>query len=93
MSCLSKKVLIRLAESLGIDNVEGLLDKSMKNLSSGKEASSVVLLKKDGSPIEGQGKGMDRAASKAVRVVQGYLKRRLRTEPLTYTLNQKVVKR
>jgi len=78
--CLAflKKVLIRLAESLGIDNVEGLLDKSMKNLSSGKEASSVVLLKKDGSPIEGQGKGMDRAASKAVRVVQGLFEKAIK---------------
>ncbi|MDA7994367.1 MAG: GspE/PulE family protein, partial [Pirellulales bacterium] len=51
-------------------DVESLLDRSMKQLSSSKQESSVVLLKKDGSPIEGQGKGMDRAASKAVRVVQ-----------------------
>ena len=64
-----KKILIKLAESLGIDDVESLLNRSMQ-LSSSKQDSSVVLLKKDGSPIEGQGKGMDRAASKAVRVVQ-----------------------
>ena len=52
-----KKVLIRLAGSLGIDDVESLLNRSMKQLASSKQDSSVVLLKKDGSPIDGQGKG------------------------------------
>ena len=65
-----KKILIRLAGSLGIDNVESLLNKSMKQLSSAKQDNSVVLLKKDGSPIDGQGKGMDRAGSKAIQIVQ-----------------------
>ena len=65
-----KKVLIRLAESLGIDDVESLLNRSIKQISSSKQDSSVVLLKKDGLPIEGQGIGNDRVASKAVRVIQ-----------------------
>ena len=78
--CLAflKKVLIKLAGSLGINNAEDLFNKSMKNLASSKEASSVVLLKKDGSPIEGQGKGMDRAASKAVQVVQGLFEKAIK---------------
>ena len=73
-----KKILIRLAGSLGIDDIESLLSKSMTQLSSGKQDSSVVLLKKDGSPIDGQGKGMDRAGSKAVRIVQGLFEKAIK---------------
>ncbi|MEO2000069.1 MAG: GspE/PulE family protein, partial [Pirellulales bacterium] len=73
-----KKVVIRLAGSLGIDDVEGLLNKSVQSLSSGKDTNSVILLKKDGSPIEGQGEGMDRAASKAIRVIQGLFEKAIK---------------
>lgn len=50
----------------------------MNQLASSKQDSDVILLKKDGSPIDGQGKGMDRAGSKAIRVVQGLFEKAIK---------------
>ena len=73
-----KKILIKIANRSGIENVESLLNKSMQQIASSKEKSAVILLKKDGSPLDGQGTGMDRSSSKAIQTVQGLFEKAIK---------------
>ncbi|MBT4386015.1 MAG: Flp pilus assembly complex ATPase component TadA, partial [Betaproteobacteria bacterium] len=73
-----KTILLKIANKLGIDNVEALLSKSMAQLAKNNEKSAVILLKKDGSPLDGQGAGMDRGSSKAIQTVQGLFEKAIK---------------
>ncbi len=66
-----RKSLLTIADKLGVgESVKKVLNKSPAELLSGKTESTVILLKKDGTPIDGQTGSLDRAASKAVQKVR-----------------------
>jgi len=67
----ARQLLLAIATKLGIgDSVKQLLNKTAAPLASGNKDSQVILLKKDGTPMDGQDGSLDRAASKAVRQVR-----------------------
>jgi general secretion pathway protein E len=68
----AQKMLMMAARKLGVEeSLQKLVAETPAVLKPEKQLPSVVLLKKDGSPIEGQGaSGMDRDASKAVKVIR-----------------------
>ena len=66
-----RRLLLAVANKIGMgDRVKALLNKTASPLASGKKEHSVILLKKDGKPIDGQDGSLDREASKAVRHVR-----------------------
>jgi general secretion pathway protein E len=67
----ARQLLLTVATKLGIgDSVKQLLNKTAVPLESGKKDGQVILLKKDGTPMDGQDGSLDRAASKAIRQVR-----------------------
>ena len=67
----ARQTLLVIANKLGIgDSVKKLLNKTTAPLVSGGKKSEVILLKKDGSPIDGQDGSLDREASKAIKRVR-----------------------
>ena len=67
----ARQLLLTIATKLGIgDSVKQLLNKTAAPLASGKKDGQVILLKKDGTPMDGQDGSLDRAASKAIRQVR-----------------------
>lgn len=67
-----RKVLLALAEKLGVEKtVEGWLPASGMRHQSAPTEAAIIILKKDGTPVDGQGKdGLDREASRAIKSVQ-----------------------
>ena len=68
----ARQLLLTVANKLGIgDSVKKLLNKtSGPLLAAGKKQSDIILLKKDGTPIDGQDGSLNREASKAIRHVR-----------------------
>jgi len=67
----ARQALLVIANKLGVgDSVKKLLNKTTAPLVSGGKKSEVILLKKDGSPIDGQDGSLDREASKAIKRVR-----------------------
>ena len=66
-----RQVLLSGANKLGIgDSVKQLLSKTTTPLANGKKDDQVILVKKNGSPMDGQDGGLDREASRAIRHVR-----------------------
>jgi len=67
----ARQLLLTVATKLGIgDSVKQLLNKTAAPLATGKKDGQVILLKKDGTPMDGQDGSLDRAASKAIQLVR-----------------------
>jgi len=67
-----RKVLLAAAEKLGVEEtVEGWLPAAGLRHQAVPAEAAVIILKKDGNPVDGQGKdGLDREASRAIKSVQ-----------------------
>lgn len=67
-----RKVLLAAAEKLGVEKtVEGWLPASGLRHHAAPAEAVIIILKKDGTPVDGQGKdGLDREASRAIKSVQ-----------------------
>ena len=72
----AKRILFGVAKSLGLEeSIKQLLNKSPGSFSSKPQGDKVILLKKDGSPIDGQDSGLDRASSKAINAIRDLFKK------------------
>jgi general secretion pathway protein E len=67
-----RKILMAAAEKLGVEKtVEGWLPASGSRHHAAPAEAAIIILKKDGTPVDGQGKdGLDREASRAIKSVQ-----------------------
>ena len=66
-----KRLLFHVAKSLGLeDSIKQLLNKSSVSLGNNPQGDRVILLKKDGTPIDGQDGGLDRSSTKAINIIR-----------------------
>lgn len=66
-----KRLLLHAAKSLGLeDSITQILKKAPVSLGNKPQGDQVILLKKDGTPIDGQDGGGNRAASKAINAIR-----------------------
>jgi type II secretory ATPase GspE/PulE/Tfp pilus assembly ATPase PilB-like protein len=66
----ARKMIFQAAEKLGMEKMVAKWLPAQRAGPAAPENLAVIILKKDGTPVEGQGKDIDREASKALKTVQ-----------------------